>query len=458
MPIINPEFLELESNLYQAKYAETAKLITVAAPKNATEARILAHARARLAWLQSDYTAAIQILENAQSTHGPNIANLCEQALLAYLNGNHFHAEAMSKVISKLLHDNSISLSPRARARSLMSLAKLSEEQGAPAQAIHLYREALSLVAESREFKSLIEANLLRILLYFGEHKPALTLYSSVSAHDGYFTNSDQAIEITYCLALADLMLVGAEHAQSRIERIAKLNFITSQDLIALEADIAEEQLFLSGRVSPQLRERLFARKYADLGPRERILLRFLEPTGTLKFDAEMLALFAAVSKTSQLNLALLGSRILKCATLRTELAARFKLLMAGLDRDSQILWQQRLQLVPTKSHSETSTLYLSIKARKLKFGNRELSLTARQTSFLALKKLAELQDTNQALDIEDFIKSVWVAPLTPTSLERARVLSRRLNSAIQSELGLSNFIQFRQFTISTTALVKALE
>lgn len=417
------EFLNSSSN--------TALNIAV---KNPRLLRMREHLKARYFLYNGQDEKARDILLMALGLYGENVECLRDLACCYHQLGEMSH---WRKTYSKLLSDLQRlepQLSLETRTDCWICIGKFYEEEGHVVKALKIYREYFEFYVDEPENlrRKKILPQLVRLESQIDSQKDLGVLYSELLRTKGADLSKDLNIEVQHALMLAELQLVGPQHAWIRVENILKTQNVNLIDKSLLLFDFVEECILQGLDISDQVYLALETNVGQNLFEQE--LRQLVIYTEDLRL--ERLSLLAPeLSWASYLRLLILWIRKRPPGVDAQEIKNKINLILSSFDPESRSYWLGRIRFALGQPEIRLS---FDPRKRSLSSQNHSLDLSKKKGMQIVLQKLAEKPQQT----IDDMIQALWQSSFTPEHYHRLRMTVHRLNRLLYEMTSVSKSIE----------------
>lgn len=375
-------------------------------------------------------------LIKAKESFGDNVALMRDLACCYYQTGEISKWRSAYQLFEKNFIEHQTQLNSTTRIQSAVTLAKFFEEEGFIAKAIKLYEDALNHCHSDslQHLKLLCMPQLLRLKSSFQMTEDVGNFYAELISIKSQGHTLDLTFEIQHSLALAELHLIGPEHAWVRVRHEIKNEPLCDADRRLIYYDFLEELLFAGFPLPAEVKFLRENFKNLDVFESEIDKLCF---DSQLKIDLfHLSALASELSLSSYLRILMLYLLREDRPQRRAEFKNKLSLLLNGLDAESRFIWQKRM--APFQE-SHDSTLQFIEPQRLLTFQSKQLDLSKKKGMAQLLGVLAE---SGQSSSTDHLIHRLWESKYSPEHFHRLRMTIHRLN----------------QLLFELTAIPKALE
>lgn len=423
-------------------YKEAENLLEKAKPRGLIEKRICHHLLGRIYLNQGQLIEAEQ--ELSQALHlGENIQLLMDMASLRYMKGQIYEWRLLCAEIEKVLKNNE-RISKLHVIQAKIFLGKFFEEDGWVVKAHKLYEEAFQAIEKDKSMLTLHGVallNLTRINALYGLKKNQLAeCYQQLLSLSAGPISKVLKAELEHSLMLAEMHLVGQEHAWFRVKNaMIGSHVLDGPDQRLLFYDFIFESLVL-GRTVPV--EAMSMRPTENLDTFEKTVSEVAFCGKSLFSVEEIQSWVAELSWTSHLRLLCLAlSRELRPGW-QKELRQKIDFFMSTMDKRSQKIWMTLLGHLFEQSHP---VLSFEIKQKRIRFRGQSVDLSKRK----ALANLLDLLAGHSSVEIDEALKRLWNLPFSPESFHRLRMTAHRLNEILEQLTGHGKLIEVSTDSVS---------
>lgn len=417
---------EVDGILLSGFYQKALELLDRVKTDTLVEKRIMLHQRAQVSIHLGDLENAKTALLTAERHCGENIGCLRDLACVYYQTGEiHQWRNTLNELQERMVVVGE-RLSPTTWIQTTITLAKFKEEDGALAEAASQYQECYAL-AESRGLKSLRLLALIQLLrlesLYV--RGPQLGVwYRELLTLENEQLSFDLWVEREHTLMLAEMDLVGHQHAWARVSRLLAQERTSAPDRRLLLSDFVGESLIRGFPLTQQVKE-FSLQLLTDGDAFEREIAALLAPQSTTLDHIHRLQLAAAeMSWACYLRLITLHHQVTPLETTRQELANKLSVLLSTLTPTSRFYWMKRIQ---ARVFTDQMSLQFHPEQRWVRFQGKTLDLSKKRT----LCAVLNLVSSQKRMSVDDLIRSLWQAEFSPEHLHRLRMAVHRLNQLL---------------------------
>lgn len=363
----------------------------------------------------------------ALMTYGEHVLLLSDLASVYYLLNEMTLWRRLQWRLQQILEDQTLALSSQSRGSAILSLAKFFEEDGKVANAAKLYRQCLSLALTgpsefTTSFHLKILPQILRLEALFPMNADLNALYTELLSLREGDVSFDQHVEIQHSLMLAELNLVGPEHAWSRVQQHIDHPQVAEIDQRLFFYDFVEEILIRNLPWPKTLRR--YANRFKNHSSMELAIHQLAFGGGEGVSVSELNRFATTMPWSSYIRLLCALQAKAQSSSHIPEYRNRLHLILGALDMDSRGLWSHRLKIY--FGDPELSLELLSAR-RLVRFQNRELDLTKKK----GMLRLLELLSQQQTLTVDQAIEALWSQSFSPECYHRLRMTSHRLNQLL---------------------------
>jgi hypothetical protein len=416
----------IENLLLKGDYELALVKLDEAKVTSTLEKRIMLHQRALLSIYLNDLENAKTALLTAERHCGENIAILRDLACVYYQTGEiHQWRNTLLELTERLANFGS-KLSPTTWIKTTVTLAKFKEEDGAIAEAAQNYVAALERARAYRleSLEHLVLIQLLRIESLYSRGPQLGQWYRELLVLPASHLTFDLLVEREHTLMLAEIDLVGSQHAWTRVERLLANPRTSLPDRRLLLSDFLAETFLRGQQPKPEVSER--ARNVlldGDAFEREIGLLLFPDPLGQKAVERLQVAA-AEMSWACYLRLITIHHQIAPTSECRQELTNKLSVLLSTLTPTSRFYWMKRVQ---NRVFSDQLSLEFHPEQRWVRFQGKTLDLSKKRTLCAVLR----LVSTQKCMDVDQLIRHLWQAEFSPEHLHRLRMAVHRLNQLL---------------------------
>lgn len=391
--------------------------------KTDIEKRIMFHLKGVTLIHMGDLDAAKISLLTAYNSYGENISLIRDIACLYYQTGEMTLWREWYRRLERKLSELMPQLSLDANIRASVVLGKFYEAEGFETKALGLYFKTYDrLKSENRsDLYYLCLPQLLRLQSHHGNSDVLGQYYAELISLRKNHLNADIAFEIHHSLMLAEMVLIGPDHAWARV----------TSSLAEPKLQMADRRLifydFIEGALS---------RKWS-IPANAKSLSTALKDHDAFEVEIHQLA-FQTDLRRDWLRLSELASELSWGCYLRVlilhlsqssgpdtiEIKNKINLVLSSLDAESRSYWLQRMKPFLV---SQDLTLSFAKEKRMVCFQNKEVDLSKKKGMLTLLQALAD----QRTRSVEDVIQMIWSSPYSPEYYHRLRMTAHRLNQLL---------------------------
>ena len=329
--------------------------------------------------------------------------------------------------LHRLLQEHTKELSFDTRFTSSVTLAKFFEEEGRLGQALSTYEKLMlhSSVNSSPRYFNLLAPQLLRLKSQLPANEELSHLYTQLLSNNQSISSEYINIEIEHSLMLAELNLIGPNHAWARVEKILKDKNSQTYDKRLFYIDFLEEATLREAKFSEeQLNNKYY--DYQELSKYEKLVHKICTTEQPDKLDTDLSCIAREIPLGSYLKLLNLYSSRTANKALGEELKNKINLIVSGFNPEDRAFWIKRTQQFAKDSFTE---LTLDSEKRHLNFQKKSLDVSRKKQALHLLKLLADKPQWS----IDEAIESIWNSSFTPEHYNRLRMSVHRTNQLLQT-------------------------
>ena len=417
------------------KYSEAQGMLESFGAKTLEDQRIQHHLLGRIFLNQGELSKAETELSKAMNL-GENIHLLMDMASLRYMKGQVYEWRLLCGEIEKVVKNHSSKIQKLNLHQAKIYLGKFYEEDGWIYKAHDLYQEVLGT-----SLNAVALVSLTRVKALYGLKKDQLAAcyQQLLSLSVGPISKVLKA-EAEHSLMLAEMHLVGQEHAWYRVKSALKgKGELDQPDQRLLFYDFIFESLVL-GRTLPA--EIMSMRPLENLDTFEQNVAAVAFSGKSLFSVEEIQSWVAELSWTSHLRLLCLAlSRELR-PHWQKELRQKIDFFMSTVDKRSQKVWFGILEHLFEQSKP---VLNFEVKNKTIRFRGQSVDLSKRR----ALSSLLDLLAESSSVEIDEALKRLWNLPFSPESFHRLRMTAHRLNEILEGLTGQAKMIEVSTDAVS---------
>jgi hypothetical protein len=232
---------------------------------------------------------------------------------------------------------------------------------------------------------------------------------------------------------LAEMTLVGSEHAWARVQAAFNNSQTPMADLRLIFYDFAEEQI-LKKRPLPKLASEL-ATQLQDHDSFELELHRLAFSNVSARDAMDLNHKASDMSWAAHIRLLTLYAVSLADSVDGSEIINKLKLTIANLDSQSRQFWLSRLQ---DAIGVKLNKINFYVKERCLQYYDKRVDLSKKRSLIELVRALAE----SSQLNVEHVIERIWCTSYSPESYHRLRMTVHRLNNLLADLTGCEKTVE----------------
>lgn len=437
------------NELYNGNTNTAMQLMLEQQCSDEVESRRRLHYLAQAHMQIGQFSQARQLIDEAQSLYGANISLIIDRANCRYLEGDMIKWREEYNTLSKHLASHIELLSPNTKSKVHLCLAQFFESDGLISHANIYYLQALEDLEQTnnpRQFFKIL-SQYVRFQATYKIKKNLSQGYYQLLAYKVTSFDNNLNFYIDHALILAEVILLGPEHARTRYE--SSKAALTRADRNLLAADFTLELLAFQRLnkidLQPLILSLALSMQLDELSPQfEKAVYKAAHGESDLKL---MISNHHEIPKADYMRLAN-GLMDQLTETQKFELHKKILLLIDTTSFEDQKIWQEIFGLGQSASIEEVQ---YNEKRKTLSFANQEVSL-ARQKSYL---EIIETVIAHTKIDTYKLIELLWRGEGSPEDVSRLRMRILRLNRSLQKDLGLVNFIKIENNLVSINYQIK---
>ncbi len=385
--------------------------------------RMAEQLKAQYAFYSGDVAKARDILIKALAEYGDNIECLKDLACCHYQLGEMNHWRKCYSRLLNDLHRLENRLSVRTQTECWICVAKFMEEEGHMAEALKVYRKYYYYLEQDRENPQFVRvlSQLVRLESLFDSEKDLGQLYSELLRLKGADLVQDFNTEVQHALMLAELALVGPDHAWIRVNTILNSQETLRLDKSLMLFDFIETCILQEIPLSSLVQKALAGFEGEDLFEQE--LRRLVQKPETVTLE-ELSGLASELSWAGYLRLLILWIRVAPQGIDIQELKNKINLILSSFKPESKGFWMNRIRFAMGQPETR---LVFDPQSRLLSCQNQSVDLSKKKGMQTLLCKLAEKPQQS----IDDMIRALWESDFSPEHYHRLRMTVHRLNGLI---------------------------
>lgn len=312
------------------------------------------------------------------------------------------------------------------RFTSSLTLAKFFEEEGKLGQALGIYERLnqSSLTLPPQRYFYLLAPQLLRLKSQLPSNEELSRLYTQLLSYDQSECSSYINVEVEHSLMLAELNLIGVQHAWSRVKSALENRKYEVHDKRLFFIDFIEESFLYNVplnneqlKIDPQISKGFS--KYE----REVYKLAQLSTFQSLQYDLATVAREMPIG--SYLKLLNLYATRSQNENLKNEFINKMNLIVAGFSTEDRTFWIKRSLRFNKDNITE---LTLDSEKRAVNFQKKVLDVSRKKQALQLLKLLANKPQWT----IDDAIANIWHSSFSPEHFNRLRMTVHRTNVLLE--------------------------
>lgn len=425
------------------QYGEAKTLLRNLKIKSTFEQRIQHHLLGRMAMYEGDLATAEEELSKA-SNLGENVHLLMDIASLRYMKGQIYEWRLLCAELESIIKTKHKKIQKINLLQAKIYLGKFYEEDGWIYKSHQFYKDVLTASQKSKPLFSLHAVallNLTRVKALYGLQKDQLaTCYQQLLSISASAISKVMRAEVQHSLMLAEMHLVGQEHAWYRVKNsLLGKNTLDQPDQRLMFYDFVFESLVL-GRTLPA--EAVGLRPTEGLDTFEQNVSAVAFSGKSLFSIEEIQSWVTELSWTSHLRLLCLAlSRELR-PHWQKELRQKIDFFMSSVDVRSKKVW---LGILDHLFEQSRPVLNFEVKHKTIRFRGQSVDLSKRK----ALSSLLDLLAHGQSVEIDEALKRLWNLPFSPESFHRLRMTAHRLNEILEGLTGQEKMIEVSTDAVS---------
>lgn len=446
-----PEVLvrELSNLLLNGEFEELFHRTSKLDEAKGVQKRILLH----FTGMAHVYTGALNkaklIFIKALQDEGNYIGILNDLACVYYQLGEIDQWRSTYTQISRELTQCEALLSVNTRTSTSLILAKFLEEEGQVAKALERYessyRDALTLKGQSELYLQCL-AQILRLKALYRNGTNLGSLYTELISLRPQSITRDLHFEVQHGLMLAEMALVGVEHAWVRVESCLKDPHVSPQDKRLIFFDFVEELVVCGLPLPADLASHVPDMTDADCFEEEVHRLVFAEQGKRQLLSLTQLA--AELSWACYLRLLILYLSVEKSPEKAEELKNKINLILGALDPESRPFWLNRMR--PYLASTDL-VIQFSMQSRKVAYQNKQLDLSRKRGMLMILEALSQ----SSTLSVDSVITRIWNSSYSPEYYHRLRMTIHRLNQLLFELTAIPKIVEINAETVSVKPSVQ---
>ena len=419
----NKHIEQVEHLICQMSLSEAFAQLETWELKTDLDKRIMFHLKGVAFIHAGDLAAAKTSLLTAYESYGENISLIRDIACLYYQTGEMTLWREWYRRLERKMGEHQAQLSLDVIVRAAVVLGKFYEAEGFETKALSLYLKTYDrLKLENRsDLYYLCLPQLLRLQSHHGNSDALGQYYSELISLRKSNLNADIAFEIHHSLMLAEMVLIGPDHAWARVLSSLEDEKLQMADRRLIFYDFIEGALSRKWTIPSHAKSLSTSLKDHDAFEVEihqlvfqtdlrRDWLRLSELASELSWGCYLRVLILHLSQSS--------------GTDAVEIKNKINLVLSSLDAESRSYWLQRMKPFLI---SQDLTLSFAKEKRMVCFQNKEIDLSKKKGMLTLLQALAD----QRTRSVEDVIQMIWSSPYSPEYYHRLRMTAHRLNQLL---------------------------
>ncbi len=399
--------------------------------------RILLHQDGLKHFYQGNLDMALALFEKAQKNYGSYIGIQCDIAACHYLSGNFRKTRESLRSIERVYGEVECLLSSKSKINSLVFMAKIQEEEGEISKALKSLKIAAVQAAEDANELLPVYCQIVRLTGTFGIKQELAAYYRLLL--QAKTQNANVGIEIEHSLMLAEGVLFGHLHMQTRFETLLNKS-LNPLDLRLVAFDYFE--FCLSNRIMVNLSKEILQKfEDQDLDLFEKILRDCVGgvPLPTFKSIMEKASDFSFLGLLRVLSILMARETD---SDIYLGMKKQFIFLLESCDPYSKAVllnkWNASLNgVLPSKNEQALS---IALKEESLYFGSHVYCLKRQQGARVILKLFVN----RKVVSVDDVSEAMGCLYRDETSINRVRVAIQRLNKILAKITGFPKLFILR--------------
>lgn len=433
---------KFEDMLLQGEYEKVLAEIDQVDIQSHQQQRIMLHIKAQALIFVGDLEGAKSNLNMAERHFGENISVLRDLANLYYQTGETHQWRVFIAALQKRLQDVAEKLKPETHVQCLVSLGKFYEEEGDIFLAGQHYESAWELTPlTSESLKILVLIQQLRLKSLYIAGSEVGSWYSKLIAINPKSLSFDLEIELSHSLMLAELELVGPQHAWKRVKQIVDSVKVCRADKRLAVGDYVAESLLRNLSLSDEIKQTalLFL---GDGDSFEQELKKMLTDSSMEVPSAH------EMSWACYLRLLTIHFQRSNDEGLKQEIFKKLNLLLNSQTPSSRYLWLKRIQpvIVANKSVMDVHSIQ-----RTVHYQGKTVDLSKKRTIFSLFTLMAQKPE----VEVEALIKSLWDSDYSLEHVHRLRMTVHRTNQVLFDLCAIPKALEMTQDKVSLNSDLK---
>lgn len=419
---------EIEILVQKGELDLARKKIEMFQPGSQTEHRIKEHLRGIIAQFLGLHEEAYSLFMLGLERYGENVNLLRDLSSICYQLDLPAKWRFYYRLLKQRLHECGDLLSPESNISCQLACGKFLEEEGDLVGALDIYEECLEKCQSIPDphlkhlFYLRTLPQLVRLKAQFNQTAAMGHYYSELISIDRKECPKYLNVEIQHSLMLAEVNLVGPNHAWSRVKPLLDDEDILESDRRLLYFDFIEE-LLIRGLPLP-----VEAKLYQSLQDNAD---SYETEIGLLAFSAknprdltELSCLASTLSWSCYLRILILYFSRTKDSELAEELKNKISLILSSLSSEAKGFWFNRMK---PYLGSGDFVINFSREGRTVIFQNKEVDLSRKKGMLILLEALVEKPEKS----VDEMIRLLWNCDYSPENYHRLRMTVHRLNQIL---------------------------
>lgn len=366
---------------------------------------------------------------------GENISLQRDLACCYYLLDEIDEWRQSYQFLEATLHRSDIAIQDIQTWRAQLILGKFYEEEGLIHKAREYYQETwkAALIANNTTIVQQALPQLLRVLALFTNSDEISSLYAQLVDIDTSKISPDLTIEMEHSLMLAELYLIGPNHAWTRVQAAFTEPYWSEEDRRLILFDFAEEVLMRKETLPMELTS--FISSDWSLSAHEEQILRFIQNPNEVKIHW-LNRLAPRLSAACRLRGLFLFLASQDSGDLQKEVHRKIQLLLGVLPVEARGYWLHKVEPYYEKTDL---TITVDPKMKKLTYQNKELDLSRKKGMLQIMSELGG----EPSLSVDALIEHLWSTDYSPEHFHRLRMTIHRLNNLLFDLTSIQKVVEF---------------
>lgn len=398
-------------------------------PKTLAERRLKEHLRGLVHEYSGNLEKAYSSYLLALEKYGENVNLIRDLASACYQLDLITKWRFYHQMLRRSLADLGDTLSVESRISCTLQIGKYMEEDGDLSGGLAVYEECFEFVKSVRnqDERRLLYLRTLpqivRLKSHFNQTEKMGFYYSELISINRSDCPKPLDTEVQHSLMLAEMYLVGINHAWARAQALLKDNSLLESDRRLIYFDFLEEMLIRGESITDDMRSYQQLCLHANSFETEISVLAF-HPEGARDL-AELSGLACVLSWSCYLRILILYFGRTQDGILIDELRNKINLILSSLpSAEAKGFWLNRMK--PYLGAGDL-VINFSREARTVIFQNKEVDLSRKKGMLILLDAMTDEPEKS----VDEMIRLLWNCDYSPENYHRLRMTVHRLNQVL---------------------------